>query len=331
MSIQKALIIVLVILSASACQSKKKQAEILELSKPSWLKERPVSSTYYYGIGVTSKVGSAVFYEEKAKERALADIAKQIHTQIKSETSFYKMEDNKGAHEYIQSRIKATSNAFLEGYEFIDKWQDDRNVYAFYQLSKQEYAIRKAARKEKAIELATLKLNQAKEQRSKNQVLLALELYAASIDAVSGYLNEEVSITNNGRKTDLFVESKNGIVEIIKLLDISTNKKEIINSDESSVPEGQAKISIHYNSLPTSDIPVVFNYTGGYIVNDKGQSNEAGQLPSPRLPYNNKTSESLTASIDYTNLSRLVSKNLFVRQLIKQQNTNTCRIAVKFK
>ncbi len=211
----------LTVLLSVGCQSKKKQAELLELSKPEWLKSRPLSSIYFYGIGVVPKIGGAQYYETKVKEKALADLAQQISTRVKSETSFYKMEDNTGVYEYIQSRINATSNEFLEGYEYVDNWEDESHTYAFYRLSKQTFYALKAERKQKAIELAWLKLNQGHEKEQQNKLTEAIELYASGIDALSGYLNEEVTKELNGEKTDLFINSKNGILSIVEQLTIN--------------------------------------------------------------------------------------------------------------
>lgn len=303
----------------------------MEMSKPEWLKSRPVSSLYFYGIGITPKLGGAQFYEEKAKERALADLAKQINTRVKSETSFYKMEDNKGVYEYIQSRINATSNEFLEGYEFVDKWEDDNNSYAYYRLSKQEFYALKEKRKQKALELAWLKINQAQEKENRNKIREAIELYASGIDALSGHLDEEVSKEVNGQKIDLFVFSKEQILNMLKQLEINCESRLLTGKTRSDYPQGSSKVLVRFKNISIDGIPVQFIYSGGYIINDKKITDINGEVLTPALAYNNKPAEQLIAEIDYINLSRLVSKNLFVRQLIEKQKKQNCIIEVNFQ
>nr|WP_319401934.1 LPP20 family lipoprotein [uncultured Carboxylicivirga sp.] len=319
------------ILLISACQSKKKQAELLELSKPEWLKSRPVSSNYFYGIGIAPKLGGSEYYTKKAKEKALADLAQQINTRVKSETNFTKTEDNSGVYEYIQSRINATSNEFLEGYKFVDSWEDKDNTYAFYQLSKTDFYSLKTERKNKAIELAWLKIQQALEQDKNNNMTEAIQLYASAIDALSGFLDQETSKIVNDEKIDLFETSKTGIIKLIEQLNIQCSTNNIDGKAGNTIPNGTASILVSLNHIPTTNIPVKFTYSGGYIINDKVVSDVNGKVKTPLLNYNKKTTEQLDAEIDFVNLARKTSKNLLVRQLIENQKRQSCLITIRFK
>ena len=316
-------------IALSSCSSKKKEAELLELTRPEWLKNRPVSSAYFYGIGTTPKVGNALYYEEKAKERALSDLAKQISTKIKSEQSMYRMEDNKGVYEYIQSRVKATSNEFLEGYQYMDKWEDLNNYYAYYRLSKSEFYARKAQRKEEAMQLSLLKLKQAHDAAEKHEVAIALEQFAAAIDAISGYLNEETSITTEQGKFDLFEESKEGITSLVSQLSLSYDKPAITTSTTSKIANGITTLSVNCNSFAASNIPIRFNYSGGFLVSDKFKSSSKGEILSPEFTFGTKAEETLKASIDLKSLGRQITRNLIVRQLIEKQKPATAVLTVQ--
>lgn len=314
----------------SSCSSKKKQAELLEMSKPIWLKERPIHPNYWYGIGITPKVGAPMFYEEKAKERALSDLSKQISTQISSESNFYKVEDTNGIREYIQSRIKATSSEFLEGYEYLDKWQDTKNYYAYYRLSKQEFYTRKAQRKADAISNATLKFQQAMEKEKMNEHIPAIELYAACMDVLSGYMNEEAAATIDGEKTDLIAESKDRIVKLIQAFTIKGDNDQIVTVSGQAVKEGQVRFSISDSeSNGIANVPVRFHYSGGYLMNELAKSSDTGQVPSPAFKKSAiKTEELLTAEVDLINLGRQVTKNLYVRKIIEKQKRNKEEVMV---
>jgi len=326
--------ILLLILSTglvlSSCSSKKKQAELLEMSKPVWLKERPIHPNYWYGIGITPKVGGAMFFEEKAKERALADLSKQISTQISSESDFYKVEDTNGVREYIQSRIKATSSEFLEGYEYLDKWQDDKNYYAYYRLSKQEFYARKAQRKADAISNATLKFQQAQAKEALHEHRVAIDLYAACMDVLSGYMNEEAAATIDGEKTDLIAESKDRISKLIQSFDIKADNDQIVSLSGSPVKEGYLQFSVYDASAHgVSNVPVRFHYSGGYLMNELAKSSEKGHVASPAFKKSTtKTEEQLTAEIDLMNLGRQVTKNLYVRKIIEKQKPNKVEVKV---
>ena len=317
------------VLFLSSCSSKKKQAELLEMSKPIWLKERPMHPNYWFGIGITPKVGGAMFFEEKAKERALSDLSKQISTQISSESNFYKVEDTNGVREYIQSRIKATSSEFLEGYEYLDKWEDLKNYYAYYRLSKQEFYTRKAKRKSDAISNATLKFQQAIEKEELSEHIPAIELYAACMDVLSGYMNEEAAATIDGEKTDLIAESKDRMVNLIQQFKITTDSLEITATPNQSLDEGHISYFVSMpDGMMVANIPVRFYYSGGYLMNELGRSSELGYLPSPAFRKSTvKAEELLTAEIDLINLGRQVTKNLYVRKIIEKEKSD--KVVVK--
>ncbi|MBK3517993.1 LPP20 family lipoprotein [Carboxylicivirga marina] len=322
-------IICLATLVLFACSSKKKEAELLELSKPAWLKDRPVSSIYFYGIGITPKVGGVIYYEDKGKEKALADLSKQISTKIKSEQSLYRMEDNKGVYEYIQSRVKATSNEFLEGYEFVDKWEDQSYYYAYYRLSKSEFYALKAKRKQEALQLSLLKYKQAQEARNNYDFILALEQYAAAIDAISGYLNEQTSIETENGTIDLFEVNKDALNDLISELQLEYNTSTLTATAQEKLAESSAIVSVYCYKHPAKMIPVRFNYSGGFLVSDKFKSNSNGKVQSPEFSMSSKPEETLNVSVDLKALGRQITKNLIVRQLIEKQEPANTILTIK--
>lgn len=311
-----------------SCNSKKKEAELLELTKPEWLKNRPVSNSYFYGIGTTPKQGGVVYYKERSKEKALADLSKQINTQIKSEQSLYRMEDNSGVYEYMQSRLRATSNEFLEGYEYVDDWEDLNYYYTFYRLSKSEFYAIKAQRKEEALKLSLSKYQQAQKAQQLNDLLLALEQYAAAIDAISGYLNEQTSIDTPEGSIDLYEVSKDAIADIIASLKLSFQPEKIEAKANTKLNEGHSMLLVKSGSEIVQGIPVRFNYSGGFLSTDKFKSDLKGQVKCPELNITNKQ-ETLKASIDLKTLSRNLTKNLIVRQIIGKQKPATASLMIE--
>ena len=310
---------IIVALLLGGCASKKKQAEILEASKPAWIKNRPSHPSYYSGIGITPKVGSPMLYEDKAKERALVDLASQINTHINSETTLHQIEDNSGVHEYLSNRVKATSSEFLEGYEFIDKWEDEDYYYVYLRLSKQEFLSRKAERKEQAINHALQKYTQGIEQESAKEYVEAMRLYATCLDLLSGYVNEETSATVNDEKVDLVEKSQMRLIQIVRNLSITASKQTIESGDKKKIEEGEVVFTVYSGgNNRASNIPVRFSYTGGYLINELGKSDESGVVASPPLKVTGKE-EVLSAKVDLIQLGRQITRNLFVRKIIEKE------------
>jgi hypothetical protein len=287
--------------------TKKKQAELLEVTMPEWVRQRPVSSLYYYGIGIIPKVGAPMLYEDKAKERALADISSQINATIKSETFLYQVEDRNGVMEYLQNRIKSTSSEYLEGYEYVEKWEDLSNMYVFYRLSKQKHQEVKARRKRDAFKAASEKYILGIQLSDQGKHVEAIENF------LSGYLNESTSTLVEGKDTDLVAESKKQMNEIIHSVMIIPIKS---RSDMSA----NKFILLDKQKRTISNFPVKYKYTGGYLTMDRSKSNEKGETLMPELPKSNgNTSHTFTVEIDLVNLARQVTRNLYVRKLIEKQ------------
>ena len=311
---RNSLFLLVMVILLCACSSKKKQAELLEQSRPMWLKQRPVNADYYYGIGITPKVGAVMLFEDKAKERALADISGQINSTIKAEAIFYQVEDKQGVKEYLQNRIKSTSSEYLEGYEYLDKWEDLSNTYAFYRLSKQKYNEVKIRRKNEAFKLAGDKYLAGLGLLNDGQHITAIEHFALAIDALSGYLNESTMADVQGKQIDLVSEATKEINAIVQGLNFVAN---IATSDLQTtyvVCDAQKKL--------VSNMPVQLKYSGAYLVNDKIKTDDTGKIKLPKLSPNNNDDNELIVQIDLVNLGRQVTRNLYIRKIIEQQKAN---------
>ncbi|MCW3805993.1 LPP20 family lipoprotein [Plebeiibacterium marinum] len=288
------------------CSSTKKQAELLEQTKPGWLKERPSNDLYYHGIGIVPKVGSPMLYEDKAKNKALADISGQINANIKAEAVMYQVEDKNGVHDYLQNRIKSTSTEFLEGYEYEDKWEDLSNTYVYYRLSKQVYKELKAKRKAEAIEAAKSKYEEGQTQFGNNNFVVAIQQFASCIDLLSGYLNETTFANVEGQQVDLVAKSGAIIADVLQDIELTSN-----NADG---------VEVSCDGHIVANFPIKFEYSGGYLVNDKIKSNEKGRGALPALPNGtNPSGNTLKAAVDLVSLGRQVTQNLYVRKIIENQ------------
>ncbi len=295
-----------------SCSSTKKQAEMLEQTKPYWVKERPVDNSYYYGIGIVPKVGAPMLYEDKAKERALADISSQISSTVKSEAILYQVEDKNGVRDFLQNRIKSVSEGFLEGYEYIDKWEDLSNTYAFYRLSKEIYKELKAKRKAEALKAAKEKYLAGLELKRKGSIVPSLEHFSACIDILSGYMNEYTNVEIEGEQVDLVSESNIEIAQTITNLSIHIRENRVVSGSDDC-------IGIYYNnSLPVKNLPVKLEYSGGYLVNDRIKTDDNGFVSIPNLTKG-ESSNKLLVKVDLVYLGRQVTRNLYVRKIIENQ------------
>lgn len=299
--------------------------------KPEWIQNRPISSAYFYGIGSSLRNGSADRYRNQARENALSEMAGQINTQISSNMVLYTVEDRFGVREMLQNRIKTESKEFLEGYEFMDQWEDETRYYTIYRLSKSVYEQNKEQRKKVAAEGAYLKYQQAIKHLHGKNYLMAYTLFAQTLEGIKNYLQEGVVITSpQGYNIDLGGGSLTFLDEIIQSFRLKTNYNNLSITGEEPTEELLFTLTDNKNN-PIIDIPVKFNYSGGFLLTDTGKSDENGIIRSPvfKAPAQN-TRETLYATIDVQALARIATFDLDIRRMLEKWNSASARVLIEF-
>lgn len=299
--------------------------------KPSWMDTRPVSSMYYYGIGSALKKGSADRYRNQARENALSEMAGQINTQISSTMELYKVEDRFGVREMLQNRIRTESKEFLEGYEYMDQWEDETRYYTIYRLSKTVFEQNKEKRKKMAADGAYLKYQQAINHLHGRNYLMAYSFFVQTLEGIKDYLGEGVVVeTPQGYHIDLGNGSLTYLDDILKELRIKSNQNNIIITGEE--PENNIIFTVtDKQNHPVSDVPVKFNYSGGYLLIDTSKSNEEGQVVFPefKAPVHSAR-ETLTAVIDVQAIARNVTFDIDIRRMLEKWNTASAKVQIEF-
>lgn len=299
--------------------------------KPGWMDARPVNSHYYFGIGSALKKGSADRYRNQARENALSEMAGQINTQISSNMVLYKVEDRFGVREMLQNRIKAQSNEFLEGYEFMDQWEDETRYYTIYRLSKTVYEQNKEKRKKIAAEGALLKYQQAVNHLHGRNYSLSFSLFAQTLEGIKDYLQEGVIIPSpQGYQIDLGGSSLNYLDEILQSLRITANLANLIITGEEPNQDILFTITDKQNN-PIADIPVKFSYSGGFLTTDNGKSDKNGILESPEFKAPIQSArETIIATIDVHALARTATYDLDIRRMIEKWSSASCKVQIEF-
>jgi hypothetical protein len=301
------------------------------IEKPTWMDSRPVSSMYYYGIGSALKRGPADSYRNEAREKALSEMAGMINTQISSNVVMYKVEDRFGVREMLQNRIKTKSSEFLEGYEFMDQWEDETRYYNIYRLSKNTYEQNKVLRKKVATDGALLKYQQAINHLHGNNYVMAYSLFAQTLETVKEYLEEGVVVTSaQGYQIDLGGGSLSYLDEILQKFRIEADPQNLSITGEAP-DENILFIITDSHKNPVGDIPVKFNYSGGYLVTDYGKSNSSGIIESPefKAPMQSKR-EILSATIDVQTLARNATFDLDIRHMLEKWSSASCKVQIEF-
>lgn len=171
----------------------------LQNTRPEWLTAKPVSPSYYIGIGHGVKDGSNN-YIQLAKKSALEDLVSEIKVTISSTSVLSQIDINKEFQEKYEQIIQTTVADELEEFEQVDAWEDDRNYWVYYRLSKQRYKEIKDQQKRDAVTLGLDFFTKAKESERKGETVLSLGFYYQGFRAIEKYLDEPIRLEFEGKE-----------------------------------------------------------------------------------------------------------------------------------
>ncbi|WP_143399473.1 LPP20 family lipoprotein [Fulvivirga sp. M361] len=178
-------------------------------SKPSWLLQKPQSSSYYQGIGNASM--SDPDYQQTARNEALDDLSAEISVNISSTSLLYQLDIGDRFREEYQNAIKAEVNQLVEGHELVDSWQDGQMYWTFYRLSKAEHQRRIDEKKNTALEKGLDFYDKALTSLDNKNYTLAISYFTQTLAAIENYLGENTTITYKGQSILLANEAYSGL------------------------------------------------------------------------------------------------------------------------
>ncbi|MBN2597352.1 LPP20 family lipoprotein [Labilibaculum sp.] len=289
---------------------------------PQWVKERPVSSEYYIGIAVVKKDANETSYIQLAKNQALQDLCSEISISISSNSVLHQFENNTSFKEEFEADIKTSLVQDLEGYEMVASWDNKKEgeYWVYYQLSKNQYALLKRVKLNKAKKLSQSYFEEGKQYEKQLDLFQALNYYAKSLDAIKNHLDEDLSVMTLDGTINLGTDIYNSIQNIFNRtqltpvkktiqLEISTSQKEpILVKAVWLADEGEKMIS---------QLPLEIKFTkGAGILNGNVSTDQFGYASSQlsRVSSRQKLQE-ITASLDLSSILDESNENYELNKL----------------
>jgi len=231
--------------------------------KPAWLIQQPVDPNYYFGVGSAAKNTYGSEAQRSAQDMALADLASQITVKITSDIVTTLIETGNLTQEDYLATARSQAIAELEGHELVDTWQDAHYQYAFYRLSKAQYAAVQARKRQAALALSTEFLSQAQAASELSQFSESFQATIQAFIPLLPYLNEGLEVTMDGQNMILSnaVNSQlQGLLSGIALIPNKTNTRAKLGQAISekltvSAEDGQGR--------PLQDLPLKVRFKKG--------------------------------------------------------------------
>lgn len=243
-------------------------------SAPGWVLQKPVSDMYYTGVGYAPV--SNADYLNVARNRALEDLSSEISVHISSRSVLLQIENTAGFNEQYLSSISAKTDRQLENYEHVGSWNDGKNYWTCYQLSKKEYSRLKQTRKDAAMRLAVENYEHAYESCQLGNTNGAIRSFLNVLVSLKDYLNEDNIAVFKGNPVYLASSAWFELQNIFDSLHIS-------GASELKIKTLRSTQSITYNVatngpsgiIPAGNIQVICSGSGKVI---KTQSDHNGKV-----------------------------------------------------
>ncbi|MFM7852318.1 MAG: LPP20 family lipoprotein, partial [Flammeovirgaceae bacterium] len=233
-------------------------------TKPSWLSAKPDQSFYYIGIGHGTKTGGNNFVQE-AKKSALEDLISEIKVNISGTSVLSQIDANQEFQEKYEQIIKTSAADEIEEFEQVDSWQDDRNYWVYYRLSKQRYKEIKDEQKRNAVSIGLDFFTKAKQAEKNNDLVLALGFYYQGFRAIEKYLAEPIRLEFEGKEILLTSEVIANMQLLLDRMEVSITPSEVTLNRRVSIDDQSfiAKVYDKITKKKISDMPLSATFEKG--------------------------------------------------------------------
>ncbi|MBL7918028.1 MAG: LPP20 family lipoprotein [Bacteroidia bacterium] len=267
----------------------------VEVKVPNWVSSRPQSGFKYIGIGVADKSRSSN-YQMDAKKNALYDLASEIKVDISTNSVLHSVSTNNTYDQNFNSMIKLTNSDNIEGYTLVDTYENDKQYWAYYELDKDEYAKRKAQKKQIVIDKASNLISASFADETNKNFSASLKKRIQAFGILNPYLSEEINFDSG--KT-------NGVKNIIDLTNLIQGQLQSISVVQPSVIPVVKPYQPTYgvvpfklvikNTVALNDFPLKLESDDEYLkIEEQTVTNAAGEM---NLKINNVDPQFLLSSV----------------------------------
>ena len=232
--------------------------------KPDWLASKPNQPSYYIGIGRSTKDG-VTNHIQAAKKSALEDLVSEIKVNISSSSVLSSIDANKEFQEKYEQIIQTTAADEIEEFEQVDTWQDERNFWVYYRLSKQRYKEIKDEQKRNAVSIGLDFFKKAKDSERNKEPVLALGFYYQGFRAIQKYLAEPIRLEYEGKEILLTSEIIASMQVLFDKMEIALNPSQITLNRRVSTSEQTitAKVFDKATKKVIADVPLKAEFEKG--------------------------------------------------------------------
>jgi len=227
---------------------------------PQWVNELPNGSNSYTGRAVVTKeeYGSREEYMKAAEIQALRNISSAISVVIEGSSQSSYLATNDSQTSQYQEEISAFTQATLEGYEFVEEWENRKEYWVYYKLDKSVWS---------SIEQRRLRENQARAKSfvtngdtflAEGKVVSAIRSYCQAFGEILPILYLDPQIDNNGSSIPLVAHIDERVVSLLNKLHVEIGRP-LYQGTYAAYNNSPSEIKLSINGLPVNSFPLLLN------------------------------------------------------------------------
>jgi len=233
---------------------------------PSWVKTRPISRDFFIGIGVCNKKEFKEDCRKVAEDKAFYELSSEISVDITG-SFVQKIVERTGLSEQeVRSEIRTSSRARLTGHELAGEWEDRKNHWVYFRLSRQEYLRQRTLEKERAVAAAVDMLDRAVAAKKGRDAVSALRFYFEALARVEDFIGDNIQTLFQGRSVFLFNEIYANIQLIMADVRLTAGKNRMPAFIGEPLHEPISVVATLKNEngkeTGLAGLPIIFNFTG---------------------------------------------------------------------
>lgn len=229
---------------------------------PEWVNARPMSSTYYVGIGSALLHGDPSSALQTAKDRAAGDLASEISVNVQSTSLLESAEANGQVTEHFSSSISSLAQERITGFDVVDIWEGPDRIHVYYRLNKAQHAAERENRRQEAMAAAASEYSVGREALESGQLLQAVSHWSMGIMMLEEFWNEVNRIALDGKEVNLESRLITEIRTAISNIDLQSSV-EVVRLHA----EGQFKFPLGLHATiqgkSMSGVPIRYGYHNG--------------------------------------------------------------------
>lgn len=227
---------------------------------PSWVKQHPVNEFGYAGVGMAKTTEKG--YINKAKERALADLASEINIQISSTSLLNTIEDNGTIKELYAETIRSAVQANIEKYRMVDSWQNDNEYWVYYELNRFDYEEYMEARRQKAIKDGFDFWYRGNSMIEQGDIMSGIDLLIKAWEVIQPVIHMELGCSYSGNTINLGTEVYASLIGAFNGVTLSVSPA-TINGKAFQGTENPIEIRVLRNNRPLKNIALQAKFLSG--------------------------------------------------------------------